>query len=175
MADFAKALNRVLENEGGYVNDPDDPGGETYKGVSRKIWPKLIMWNRVDQLKKEPGFPRNLDADQNLKTSIRLFYRENFWDTILGDKLTNDEIAFALFDFGVNAGVGTTKELARLAIEKQDYNTDAINAMEYEKFMSSFTLAKIVRYLNIVRKRPTSQKYFYGWVRRAMDVNFKND
>lgn len=35
MADFKKAFVEVIKNEGGYVNDPDDPGGEIYKGVAR--------------------------------------------------------------------------------------------------------------------------------------------
>jgi lysozyme family protein len=38
MADFKQAYQLVLQNEGGYVNDPNDPGGETYKGVARNIY-----------------------------------------------------------------------------------------------------------------------------------------
>lgn len=37
MANY-KAISKVLKHEGGYVNDPDDKNGETYKGISRKNW-----------------------------------------------------------------------------------------------------------------------------------------
>jgi len=48
---------------------------------------------------------------------------------------------------------------------------DAINNFNVDLFLASFTIAKIARYVGIVQKRPTSQKYFYGWVRRALGVN----
>jgi lysozyme family protein len=44
----------------------------------------------------------------------------------------------------------------------------AINGFEPELFLASFTIAKISRYISICEKRPTSRKYFYGWVRRSL-------
>ena len=41
MADYKKAIEKALKNEGGYVFDPDDAGGETFAGIARryhKIW-----------------------------------------------------------------------------------------------------------------------------------------
>ena len=37
MANYDQAFQLILQNEGGYVNDPDDPGSETYKGIARKM------------------------------------------------------------------------------------------------------------------------------------------
>ena len=37
MADFNKAIDKVLVNEGGYVNDPNDAGGETKFGISKEV------------------------------------------------------------------------------------------------------------------------------------------
>ena len=38
---FYKEIKKVVEREGGYVNDPDDPGGETKYGISKKAYPKV--------------------------------------------------------------------------------------------------------------------------------------
>ena len=177
MADFNTAFQLMIIHEGGYVNDPDDPGGETYKGVARKIFSKWSGWTYVDMLKRQPGFPANLDKDNDLQMAVNDFYRVNFWDKIKGDQMTNQEVANSIFDFGVNAGIGTSASLAQMVVnEKTDGvigpdSLSAINKFDPNYFLASFTVAKIARYINIVKKRPTSQKYFYGWVRRALGDN----
>ena len=75
MADFDKALELTLKAEGGYVDDPDDPGGETYKGISRSRNPKWQGWINVDLLKAKRNFPRNLDDDQELQETFT-----NWWN-----------------------------------------------------------------------------------------------
>lgn len=177
MADFTQAFQLMIAHEGGYGNDPDDPGGETYKGVARKIFSKWDGWTKVDILKRQTGFPANLDKDPELQQNISDFYRVNFWDKINGDQIANQEIANSIFDFGVNAGVGTSASLAQMVVgAKSDgvigpNSISAINNFDPEHFLASFTVAKIARYVNIVKKRPTSRKYFYGWVIRALGEN----
>ena len=177
MADFTQAFQLMISHEGGYGNDPDDPGGETYKGVARKIFSKWDGWTKVDILKRQTGFPANLDKDPELQQNISDFYRVTFWDKINGDQIANQEIANSIFDFGVNAGVGTSASLAQMVVgAKSDgvigpNSISAINNFDPEHFLASFTVAKIARYVNIVKKRPTSRKYFYGWVIRALGEN----
>jgi len=177
MADFSTAFQLMIVHEGGYVNDPDDPGGETYKGVARKIFSKWSGWTTVDILKRQAGFPANLDKDEDLQVAVSDFYRVNFWDKINGDQIANQEVANSIFDFGVNAGTGTSASLAQMVVnEKADgvigtNSLKAINNFEADHFLASFTVAKIARYINIVKKRPTSRKYFYGWVLRALGEN----
>lgn len=177
MADFSKAFEQMIAHEGGYVNDPDDPGGETYKGVARKIHSKWNGWTYVDMLKRQSGFPANLEKDTDLQTAIVDFYRLTFWDRIKGDQITDQEVAGSIFDFGVNAGVGTSVSLAQMVIgTKPDgvigpISLDALNAFNPDHFLSAFTVAKIARYISIVKRRPTSRKYFYGWICRALGEN----
>ncbi len=52
MAKFIDAYKKVLNNEGIYSNDPDDAGGETYKGISRKANPNWDGWISIDAIKK---------------------------------------------------------------------------------------------------------------------------
>ncbi|MCC6582958.1 MAG: N-acetylmuramidase, partial [Chitinophagales bacterium] len=47
---------------------------------------------------------------------------------------------------------------------------DLLNKIKPEYFIPAYTVAKIARYINIVKKRPNSRKYFYGWVCRALEV-----
>jgi lysozyme family protein len=177
MADFTRAFQLVIANEGGYVNDPDDPGGETYKGVARKIFSKWEGWTKIDLLKRQPGFPGNLDKDVELQHDVEEFFRVNFWDKINGDQIASQKMAESIFDFGVNAGVGTSAALAQMVVSADvdgviGKNTVAkLNVFIPEHFLAAFTVAKIARYINIVKKRPASRKYFYGWICRALGEN----
>ena len=53
MADFSKAIPKLLKKEGGYVNNPADRGGETYKGIARKYHKSAFMWTLIDRYKDE--------------------------------------------------------------------------------------------------------------------------
>lgn len=171
MANFNEALEKVLKYEGGYVNDPDDPGGETYKGIARKMNPDWVGWPRVDYLK---SLKIDLDLDSNLHDMISDFYKVNYWNKVHGDKIDKQNVAESIFDFAVNAGISTSSKLAQITVGANpdgvigEQSVKMINSFDSELFLANFTLAKIARYINIVKKRPTSHKFFYGWIRRAM-------
>ena len=174
MAEFQPAYNHVLKWEGGYVNDPDDPGGETYRGVARRFWSKWDGWVIIDMKKKERGFPKSLDSHQELQKMIAEFYEANFWDKVKGDQIDSQEVAENIFDFAVNAGVKTSSKLAQLAAGTGadgvigPNSIKAINACDEELFICKFALNKIAKYVNICKKRRTSRKYFFGWISRVM-------
>lgn len=180
MADFNKAFNLMIANEGGYVNDPQDPGGETYKGIARKIWPDCQIWVMIDALKQKSALNRvpvtsvEIEIDNQLQLLVKEFYYLNFWQKIKGDAITDQDIANAIFDFAVNAGISTSASLAQMitgASVDGKIGKDsilAINDFDSDHFIAAFTVAKIARYVSIVKKRPTSRKYFYGWVLRAL-------
>jgi len=56
-------LAYTLDLEGGYSNDIDDAGGETYAGISRNNFPDWYGWTIIDDLKDEINFPKNIDSD----------------------------------------------------------------------------------------------------------------
>jgi lysozyme family protein len=174
MADFATAFTKVLKHEGGYIDDPDDTGGETYKGIARNIHPQWPGWNIIDQLKATNDFPSNLDRNQELQLLIRSFYKETFWHPIKGDEIQSQLIAESIFDFCVNAGLKTGIVIAQTVI---GINADGIigpvtlkklNGELPELFLASFTIGKIARYVHLVKNRPAYKKFFFGWVRRAI-------
>jgi lysozyme family protein len=173
---FDPAFEKVILNEGRYVNDPQDPGGETYKGVSRNNWSSWRGWQNIDLAKRRPDFPANLEKDIDLQSAVKDFYLNAFWNQIQGDRLADQSVANSIFDFAVNAGVKTSVSLAQMVVGTDpdgvvgDITIKAINDFDPDYFLASFTLAKIARYITIVKKRPTSQKYFYGWTCRALGV-----
>lgn len=175
MAQFTPALQKMLAHEGGYVNDPDDPGGETYKGIARNMHSKWNGWIRIDMHKNQSSFPANLEKDSELENEIALFYQVNFWDKISGDNIQNQLVANSVFDFAVNAGVKTSASLAQMVVEAKadgvigSLSLEKINAFNPDHFLAAFTVAKIARYIAIIRKRPTSKKYLYGWINRALE------
>lgn len=83
--DFRRCLQFVLQWEGGYVNDPDDPGGETKWGISKKSYPDLDI--------------KNLTPMQALE-----IYSRDYWDALDCDSYSLPN-AIVIFDSGVNVGV----------------------------------------------------------------------
>lgn len=181
MADFEKAFLLILAHEGGYVDDPDDPGGETYKGIARKMNPDWLGWHILDLLKKQPGFPDSLlstheaEINKQLQYEVKSFYCSNFWMKISGDKIADQKVAESIFDFAVNAGIPVSISLSQLVAGVTadgiigPKTIDAINRFDAGQFLSAFALAKIGRYVNICNKRPVSKKYFFGWVVRSLN------
>ena len=49
MSNFDECLKLVLHHEGGYVNHPKDPGGETNMGVTKSVYEKWCMENDLEQ------------------------------------------------------------------------------------------------------------------------------
>src|SRR4051812_34145455 len=95
MSDFDYALTQLLKEEGGYANDPRDPGGETYKGISRVFWPNWSGWPLIDAAKTDPKFREKLAENEHLPSLINSFYRKNFWQF---DGVNDLLIASKLFD-----------------------------------------------------------------------------
>lgn len=174
MANFETAIVQLLKNEGEYVNDPQDSGGETYKGVARKYHSKWEGWIDIDLAKAKPNFPQNLEDNDLLQTRIKHFYEVNYWDKLQCDSIESDEVAMSIFDFGVNAGVKTSAKLAQLSVGATpdgiigSKTLQALNDFDKVAFIATFTVAKIARYVNLCEKNPKNRKFFYGWVRRAL-------
>ncbi|HFQ81144.1 MAG TPA: N-acetylmuramidase [Desulfobacterales bacterium] len=175
MADFQTAIKATLKAEGGYVNDPDDPGGETYKGIARHKNAKWPGWVNIDLLKNKKGFPENLEDDADLQAKVYALYEANYWDKIRGDEIEDQDIAESVFDFAVNSGPRTSAKLAQIATGATADGVigaktlEKINTDDKRAFLATFALAKIGRYVSICEKRKESRKYFFGWVRRTLE------
>lgn len=170
MADFIQAFQKLILNEGIYSNDLDDSGGRTVLGISENNWPNWEGWKIVNQL----STVKEMATNEELQRLVRVFYLNNFWNPILGDKIESQKIANSIFDFGVNAGSGTSMELAQKTVGvyvdgKNGNNTlKALNEFDERLFVAEFALNKIERYCDIVDKKPTQLRFLKGWCRRSL-------
>ena len=116
MANFDKALTKVLRKEGGYSNNPADKGGETYKGIARKYHKTNYMWTLIDRYKDECGgvnevFKKKIAVDKQIDAEVKRLYKTNYWDRFKLDDVFNQDVAEQIFDDSVNRGVAAACKL----------------------------------------------------------------
>lgn len=97
---FDQAFDRLLGHEGGYVNDPRDPGGETNWGIT-------IAVARAEGYK---GAMRDLPRD-----TAKSIYRARYWAAVRADELP-DNVRFDVFDAAVNHGVSQAAKWLQRAV-----------------------------------------------------------
>jgi len=85
---FEKCLEMLLHHEGGYVNHPEDPGGETNLGVTKRVY-------------EEWGGTKDMKA-LTVK-DVAPIYKKKYWDLIKGDELPSG-VDWCTFDWAVNSG-----------------------------------------------------------------------
>jgi len=152
---FKKAVNHLLENEGGYSNDPDDPGGETNFGICRRQYPDLDIKN----LTKEKA--------------VEIYY-EDYWSAHEIDLYPRglQEIIFDMtVNFGSRGGVKVVQEAANNKNSHQ-IKVDGLLGPETLRAVKSLEVDRIkafrvLRFAKICISNPDMYKYWYGWFRRA--------
>lgn len=109
MSNFDAAFRKVVYYEGGYVNDPDDAGGETYMGISRRAHPKSEIWNIITPISKAYKTNKEITAAlkkiDKLTNLIKDIYKKSYWDKFNLDNCKSDKLAYQIFDTAVNMGV----------------------------------------------------------------------
>lgn len=163
MADFKLAIKPVLNWEGGYVNDPDDQGGETYRGITRKNWPYWEGWEYVDDADLRKGQTSDV-AD----AFVEDFYREHYWAKIKGDLIEDQRTAGFLLDFFVNSGYHAIKAVQKVVGAKQDGIVGPQTLAAVNNTAGVFEALKLAR-ISFVKKAATlknNKKFLAGWLRR---------
>ena len=92
---YQKCLETILHHEGGYVNHPKDPGGETNLGVTKRVYEE---WGGTKDMK-------DLTVED-----VAPIYKKNYWDRVKGDHLPAG-LDLCIFDFAVNAGPGRAAKM----------------------------------------------------------------
>lgn len=159
---FSRALTYTLLNEGGYVNDPQDPGGPTNRGITLAT---LAAWRKRSCTAE--------DVRQLGMAETQDIYRALYWNPIAGDKLPEEVGAMVLFDIAVNCGA---PQAARTAQAVAGVTADgvigpvslrAIGALKLDDFVAQVVAAQHAFYLQVVRQRPASRKFHPTWQKRV--------
>lgn len=170
LMDFHKSLFRVIKYEGGYVNDPDDPGGETKYGISKKSYPHLNI--------------RNLTFDQ-----VFSIYHEDYWKKVRLNEVESDEIKSKLLDIVVQFGIEGGTRLWKTALKDvyDDEGDKKINSPDFDldqiieftnkanplNVVLALRMAMVRQYLTLVKRNPNLKKFLNGWLNRAHDDDGK--
>lgn len=153
----------VLQHEGGYVNDPRDPGGMTNLGVTKRAWEAWVGYTVNEE------FMRKLTPEK-----VKPFYKAQYWDKIKGDDLPSG-VDYAAYDLAVNSGVGrAAKYLQQIAGVTADgaigpRSMAAILACDPTETADAICDMR----LDFLKKLPTFETYGKGWSRRVAEVKEK--
>jgi len=101
---YETCIALVLKHEGGYVNNPKDPGGATNLGVTKKVWEEWV------------GKPVSLDEMKALTVKdVTPLYKAQYWDRVRGDDLPAG-VDYAVMDVAVNSGVVRAAKFLQAAL-----------------------------------------------------------
>ena len=178
---FEEVYGQTRKFEGGYALDPDDPGGETFRGISRRSFPEWEGWPLVDEVKKTRGryavvIDRTFEHDEGMRALVDKLYRENFWDPIPSG--LPDRVRQKVFDAGVNIGLGTAFRYLQEALNalgskiKVDGRIGplplgAVAGRSEDAVIRAFCRRQESHYRDIVKRRPSQAKFLKGWLSRA--------
>lgn len=172
MADVNKLVPHILKWEGGFVNDPDDLGGATNKGVTFKTY-KLYR-NRKGLPIPSVGDLKRLSNDEF--TDI---LKTMFWDACRSDEISSQSVANAIVDWAWHSGTTTAaKEIQRVLEVKADgiignITLSAINSQSPLPLFGKIKAARVKYIERICKSRPENQKYYRGWMNRINDLQYE--
>lgn len=134
MAKFIDAYKKVLNDEGIYSNDPDDAGGETYKGISRKANPNWDGWISIDAIKKAhpTTFKGILKKTPELEKKVQELYKDKYWDCFELDDVPSQLVAEQMFDTAVNQGQTAAIRFAQRVLDLREtgkWSLDLLNKL----------------------------------------------
>lgn len=158
---FARALALVLKSEGGWSDDPQDPGGATMKGVTLANFRRYV---KADASKA--------DLRKITDAQIATVYRRFYWDAVAGAQLPAG-VDYAVFDFAVNSGPARAAKYlqAVVGVIPKDgrigpATLQAVNARPAGAVIDGLCDARMA----FLKKLPTWPRFGRGWSSRVASV-----
>lgn len=155
-SDFNVAIKVVLVNEGGYVSNPSDPGGETNYGISKRAYPNVDI--------------KNLTQDAAAE-----IYRHDYW--LYGD-LNSQDVATKMLDMSVNMGIKRAVYLCQVSLNdigehcnvdgKWGHGTEStVNGSDVNALLPEIRASQSHYYTNLVAQKPELYQFLKGLLRRV--------
>jgi len=158
---FLIFFNRLIGEEGGYVDDPADHGGETKFGISKTSYPKE-------------------DIKALTRDRAQMLYHRDFYIPLRVGSIADDKVAWAVFDAGVNCGIASSAKMLQEALFAHGIDIDqdgligpeTLGAANHMKSQSDLLITvvavRLARYLRIALGDHTQKKFLAGWTHRAL-------
>ena len=159
-ANYDKCLEAILHHEGGYVNHPKDPGGETNFGVTKRVY-------------EEWGGTKDMKA--LTVQDVAPIYKKNYWDKIKADLLPSG-LDLCVFDFGVNAGPGRAAKYLQTQIGTMADGGIGPNTLaKLDEYLKSVSIQDAVKEyqntrLDYYKQLSTFETFGRGWTRRVEET-----
>ena len=162
---FLRAVKEVLKIEGGYVNNPNDRGGETKYGISKRAYPNVDI--------------KNLTLDKAKK-----IYYNDYWFNIKLNYIDNYSIQLELFDTAVNMGQYKAQTILQESLNLLNRNERnfkdlvvdgiigkntilAYNKVDKKVLYKVLNGLQFMNYVHIVERDKTQEVFFNGWMLRV--------
>ena len=156
-SNYDKCLETILHHEGGYVNHPKDPGGETNLGVTKRVY-------------EEHGGTK--DMKDLIVEDVAPIYKKGYWDKMKGDELPSG-LDLCVFDFGVNAGPGrAAKYLQTMIGTVADGGIGPNTLAKLKEYVDENGIEKCIKDYQSERQKyyeklSTFATFGRGWTRRV--------
>lgn len=158
---FDHAFQDTLGLEGGYVNHPDDPGGETKYGITKRSYPDVDI------------------AALTVEDARAIYYRD-FWRPLMLDQVLDDQVAAEIFDTAVNMGRGRAVKIAQRACNFLGSSLAVDGAMgpktlaaidqwidrDPEALFKALNGFQFTHYADLVDRTEWAARFARGWMRR---------
>lgn len=165
----------ILAHEGGYVNDPNDRGGATNKGVT------IATWRMYGYDKNGDGKIDEKDVKLISEEDAIMVMRKNFWDTWKGNEIKSQSIANLLVDWVWASGIWGIKIPQQLLGVKDDgiVGRKTIDALNHKNVVAIFSQLKQRRkkfIMDISNRYSPKYKHNYkfqkGWLDRLDRIQY---
>lgn len=156
---FLKCVDVVLKAEGGYVNHPADPGGETKYGICKRNYPHLDI--------------KNLTIEDAYE-----IYFHDYWKPMALSGIWDLTAVLEIFDMGVNAGPRIAIKMAQRLVKSYPDGimgpVTRYKINEYQGFTKDYKERRRRFYRVLANKKPELQVFLRGWLNRVENCHFND-
>ena len=158
-----KAFDSVIVHEGGYVDNPADPGGATNLGCTKAVWEQYVGHSVTKD-----------DIKALTKDDVKPLYKRRYWDAIHGDALPSG-LDYCIFDCAINSGVGRASKFIQQIVGVPADGAIGNNTIAAISQINPVTLINEFsdKRQAFLEGLDTFSTFGKGWTRRVQEVRSK--
>jgi lysozyme family protein len=164
-SNFENCLALMLAHEGGFVNHPQDPGGMTNLGVTKRVWEEWVG-HEVDEKQMRALTPE----------TVAPLYKRKYWDAVRADDLV-DGLDYCVFDVAVNSGPGRAIKFLQSCVgvaADGGFGPATLAAVKKSEEDSARLIEMYcAKRLEFLQSLKTFETFGKGWSRRVQEVKDK--